>query len=143
MNDADPDPERVELLTDTYEAAGGREQFVSFEDPEADLLVGFCRLRYPSHSPFGDRPDADPVRTELRDAAIVRELHVYGNEVGLGGEGDWQHRGYGKRLVREAERRASADGFSKLAIISGIGVRQYYREKLGYRQDGPYVSKRL
>jgi elongator complex protein 3 len=143
MNEADPDPERVDLSARTYEAAGGREQFLSYEDPEADLLVGFCRLRYPSHSPFGDRPDADPVRTELRDAAIVRELHVYGNEVGLGGEGDWQHRGYGKRLVREAERRASEDGFSKLAVISGIGVRQYYREKLGYRQDGPYVSKRL
>ncbi|AUV82165.1 tRNA uridine(34) 5-carboxymethylaminomethyl modification radical SAM/GNAT enzyme Elp3 [Salinigranum rubrum] len=143
MNDADPDPDRVALSTRTYDAAGGREQFLAFEDPEEDLLIGFCRLRYPSHSPYGDRPDADPVREELRDAAIVRELHVYGSEVGLGGEGDWQHRGYGKRLIGEAERRASEDGFSKLAVISGIGVRQYYREKLGYRQDGPYVSKRL
>ncbi|WP_136601913.1 tRNA uridine(34) 5-carboxymethylaminomethyl modification radical SAM/GNAT enzyme Elp3 [Salinigranum halophilum] len=143
MNDADPDPERVELRVKTYEAAGGREQFLAFEDPHHDLLIGFCRLRYPSNSPYGDRPDADPVREELRDAAIVRELHVYGSEVGLGGEGDWQHRGYGRRLVEEAERRASEDGFSKLAVISGIGVRQYYREKLGYRQDGPYVSKQL
>ncbi|WP_142858674.1 tRNA uridine(34) 5-carboxymethylaminomethyl modification radical SAM/GNAT enzyme Elp3 [Salinigranum halophilum] len=143
MNDADPDPERVELSAQTYEAAGGREQFLAFEDPHHDLLIGFCRLRYPSNSPYGDRPDADPVREELRDAAIVRELHVYGSEVGLGGEGDWQHRGYGRRLVEEAERRASEDGFSKLAVISGIGVRQYYREKLGYRQDGPYVSKQL
>ncbi len=143
MNDADPDPERVELRVKGYDAAGGREQFLAFEDPEADLLIGFCRLRYPSYSPYGDRPDADPVRAELQDAAIVRELHVYGSEVGLGGEGDWQHRGYGKRLIGEAERRAGEDGFSKLAVISGIGVRQYYREKLGYRQDGPYVSKRL
>jgi elongator complex protein 3 len=143
MNDADPDPERVELRVNEYDAAGGREQFLSFEDPELDLLVGFCRLRYPSNSLYGDRPDTDPVRDELRDAAIVRELHVYGNEVGLGGEGDWQHRGYGRRLIEEAETRARADGFSKLAVISGIGVRQYYREKLGYRQDGPYVSKQL
>jgi elongator complex protein 3 len=143
MNDADPDPDRITLSTRTYEAVGGREHFLAFEDPDADLLVGFCRLRYPSHSPYGDRPDADPVREELRDAAIVRELHVYGSEVGLGGEGDWQHRGYGRRLLRRAEELAVADGFSKLAVISGIGVRQYYREKLGYHQDGPYVSKRL
>jgi elongator complex protein 3 len=143
MNDADPDPERVTLSARTYEAAGGREQFLSFEDPEADLLVGFCRLRYPSNSPYGDRPDADPVRPELRDAALVRELHVYGNEAGLGEAGDWQHRGYGRRLLREAEERAAADGFDRLAVTAGIGVRQYYREKLGYRQDGPYVTRRL
>jgi len=143
MNDADPDPDRITLSTQTYEAVGGREHFLAFEDPDADLLVGFCRLRYPSHSPYGDRPDAGPVREELRDAAIVRELHVYGSEVGLGGEGDWQHRGYGRRLLRRAEELAADDGFSKLAVISGIGVRQYYREKLGYHQDGPYVSKRL
>jgi elongator complex protein 3 len=143
MNDADPDPDRIELRTQRYEAAGGREQFLAFEEPDHDLLVGFCRLRYPSHSPYGDRPDAAPVRDELRDAALVRELHVYGSEAGIGDEGDWQHRGYGKRLIREAERRAAEDGFAKLAVISGIGVRQYYREKLGYHQDGPYVSKRL
>jgi elongator complex protein 3 len=143
MNDADPDPDRIELRAKEYEAAGGREQFLAFEEPDHDLLVGFCRLRYPSHSPHGDRPDATPVRDELRDAAIVRELHVYGSEAGIGDEGEWQHRGYGKQLIREAERRAAADGFSKLAVISGIGVRQYYREKLGYHQDGPYVSKRL
>jgi elongator complex protein 3 len=143
MNDADPDPDRIELRAKQYEAAGGREHFLAFEDPEQDLLVGFCRLRYPSWSPYGDRPDADPVRDELRDAAVVRELHVYGNEAGLGGEGDWQHRGYGRRLIERAEARAAADGFAKLAVISGIGVREYYREKLGYHQDGPYVSKRL
>ncbi|MFB6123544.1 MAG: tRNA uridine(34) 5-carboxymethylaminomethyl modification radical SAM/GNAT enzyme Elp3 [Haloferacaceae archaeon] len=149
MNEADPDPDRVELDVLEYEAAGGTEQFISFEDPVSDLLVGFCRLRFPG----------DPVRRELDDAALVRELHVYGSEVGIsearaseqssagtprdGGEGDWQHRGYGRRLLREAERRAADAGFDKLAVISGIGVRRYYREKLGYHQDGPYVSKRL
>jgi elongator complex protein 3 len=143
MNDADPDPDRIELGVREYEAAGGREQFLAFEEPEQDLLIGFCRLRYPSYSPYGDRPEADPVRDELRDAAVVRELHVYGSEAGIGDRGDWQHRGYGRRLLREAETRAADAGFSKLAVLSGIGVRQYYREKLGYHQDGPYVSKRL
>ena len=132
----DEEPETVELDTITYDAAGGTEQFISFEDFDKDLLVGFCRLRYPN----------DPVRRELQNAAIVRELHVYGNQVGVGDEGaaaDVQHRGYGRRLLAEAEDRARDAGFDKLSVISGIGVRQYYREKLGYHQDGPYVSKRL
>ena len=134
MNDAIPDPDRVELTETTYDAGGGTEFFLSFEDPVEDLLVGFCRLRFPN----------DPVREELDDAAIVRELHVYGSEAGIGsGEGEWQHKGYGRRLIRRAEALAADAGYGKLAIISGIGAREYYRRKLGYRQDGPYVTKRL
>ena len=133
MNEADPNPDDVELDVMEYEAGGGTEHFVSFEDTEKDLLVGFCRLRFPN----------DPVRRELKDAAIVRELHVYGSEAGLGGEGDWQHRGYGRKLLRTAEEMAADAGYDKLSVISGIGVRQYYREKLDYFQDGPYVSTYL
>jgi elongator complex protein 3 len=133
-SDADPDPDRIELETLTYEAAGGTEQFLSFEDPREDLLVGFCRLRFPN----------DPVRRELDGAALVRELHVYGSQARVGRDGDGhQHRGYGRQLLRAAERRAADAGFEKVVVISGIGARQYYREKLDYRQDGPYVSKRL
>jgi len=133
-NDAEPD--EITLDVDTYEVAGGTEHFIGFEDRDQDLLVGFCRLRFPN----------DPVRRELTDAAVVRELHVYGSEVGVGQsaqEGGQQHRGYGRRLIHEAERLAVDAGYDKLAVLSGIGVRQYYRDKLGYRQDGPYVSKRL
>jgi len=141
----DEEPENVELDVMTYEAAGGTEHFISFEDFEKDLLVGFCRLRFPN----------DPVRRELENAALVRELHVYGDEVGVGddaaGDADGgddagdahQHRGYGRRLLAEAEALATDAGFEKLSVISGIGVREYYREKLGYYQDGPYVSTRL
>jgi elongator complex protein 3 len=132
----DEEPENVEMDVLTYEAAGGTEHFISFEDFEKDLLVGFCRLRFPD----------SPVRRELEDAALVRELHVYGNEVGVGqdsADGDHQHRGYGRRLLETAEDLATDAGFEKLSVISGIGVREYYREKLGYYQDGPYVSKRL
>jgi elongator complex protein 3 len=150
MNEATPDPDDVELDVLEYEAGGGIEKFLSFEDRERDLLIGFCRLRFPSysHAAPGAGPDAadDPVRRELEDAALVRELHVYGSEAGIGdaaGERDWQHRGYGRELIRTAEGIAADAGFGKLSIISGIGVRQYYREKLGYHQDGPYVSKRL
>jgi len=131
----DAEPEEITLDTMTYEAAGGTEHFISFEDREKDLLVGFCRLRFPG----------DPVRKELEDAALVRELHVYGGEVAVGEDGGdgQQHKGYGRRLLREAEERAADAGYDKIAVISGIGAREYYRQKLGYRQDGPYVSKRL
>ncbi|MFW5939397.1 MAG: tRNA uridine(34) 5-carboxymethylaminomethyl modification radical SAM/GNAT enzyme Elp3, partial [Halolamina sp.] len=149
-NDEDPDPAEITLDTMTYEAGGGTERFISFEDPVRDLLIGFCRLRFPDRIDGDAKPStaADPVRRELEDAALVRELHVYGSEATFDGSGDddgaeWQHRGYGKRLVREAERQAREAGYGKLSIISGIGVREYYREKLGYHQDGPYVSKRL
>ncbi|WP_372479051.1 tRNA uridine(34) 5-carboxymethylaminomethyl modification radical SAM/GNAT enzyme Elp3 [Halomicrobium sp. HM KBTZ05] len=132
----DEDPERIEKDVMTYEAAGGTEHFISFEDPDKDLLVGFCRLRFPN----------DPVRRELQNAALVRELHVYGSQVGLGSASEddqHQHEGYGRRLLATAEELAADAGYDKLAVISGIGVRQYYREKLDYKQDGPYVSKRL
>ncbi len=133
MNDETPDTVERDVLT--YEVADGTEQFISYEDPDKDLLVGFCRLRFPG----------EITRAELEGAAIVRELHVYGSQVGLGqDEADgFQHKGYGKKLLDHAERLARDAGYEKLSVISGIGVRQYYREKLGYYQDGPYVSKRL
>ena len=112
----------------------GYPRYALADSTVADLLVGFCRLRFPN----------DPVRRELEDAAVVRELHVYGSEAGIGTtDGDWQHKGYGTRLLARAEELAREAGYRKLSVISGIGVRQYYREKLGYYQDGPYVSTTL
>ncbi|QDX41661.1 tRNA uridine(34) 5-carboxymethylaminomethyl modification radical SAM/GNAT enzyme Elp3 [Salarchaeum sp. JOR-1] len=132
----DEDPENVELDVLTYEAGGGTEHFISFEDFEKDLLVGFARLRFPN----------DPVRRELDNAALLRELHVYGGETGIGEESrddQHQHRGYGRRLMERAEDMAADAGYDKLSVISGIGARQYYKQKLGYVQDGPYVSTGL
>jgi len=132
----DEDPENVELGEMTYEAGGGTEHFLSFEDFEKDLLVGFARVRFPN----------DPVRRELDNAALLRELHVYGSEAGIGEESrddQHQHKGYGRRLMERAEELAADAGYDKLSVISGIGARQYYKRKLGYHQDGPYVSKRV
>ena len=136
----DEEPENIEMDVMEYESGGGTEYFISIEDFDKDLLVGFCRLRFPN----------DPVRRELQDAAVVRELHVYGSQVGVGDlAGDdglvdeHQHQGYGRQLLQKAEDIAADAGYEKLAVLSGIGVREYYREKLDYRQDGPYVSKEL
>ncbi|MFH5799359.1 tRNA uridine(34) 5-carboxymethylaminomethyl modification radical SAM/GNAT enzyme Elp3 [Haladaptatus sp. CMAA 1911] len=132
----DEEPENVELDVLTYEAAGGTEHFISFEDFDKDLLLGFCRLRFPG----------DPVRHELDAAAVVRELHVYGSEVTVGAASEdtqHQHRGYGRKLMAKAEEIAADAGYDKVSVISGIGAREYYRNKLGYHQDGPYVSKQV
>jgi elongator complex protein 3 len=92
------------------------------------------------------RKVARPHRNELVNSVIVRELHVYGQAVSVGIKeinDSYQHRGYGMKLLREAERIAKHElSVEKIAIISAVGTRQYYR-KLGYCQDGPYVSKVL
>jgi elongator complex protein 3 len=132
---SDTQPSSVELNDMVYESAGGTEHFISVDGVDQEALIGFCRLRFPG----------DPHRPELQDAAIVRELHVYGNEVSIGNENgeSWQHRGFGRELMEKAERTARDAGYNKLAVISGIGAREYYTEKLGYERDGPYVSKIL
>lgn len=128
----EPDAESIKLKTIEYEACDGQEYFISYEDSENDVLVGFVRLRYPG----------EPHRAELRDAAIVRELHVYGSMAPLSEEGEWQHRGYGEQLMQAAEERARSAGYARLAVMSGIGVREYYHN-LGYTRDGPYMIKKL
>ncbi|RZN37893.1 MAG: tRNA uridine(34) 5-carboxymethylaminomethyl modification radical SAM/GNAT enzyme Elp3 [Methanosarcinales archaeon] len=130
-----PRPGAIELLVETYEACGGTERFISFEDVAMGILIGFLRLRFP-HSPH---------RAELAGAALVRELVVYGGMVGIGtypGKQQWQHRGYGKKLLDAAEEIASSHGFEKIAVTSGIGVREYYR-KQGYVREGAYMVKGL
>jgi elongator complex protein 3 len=125
----------VELTVETYEACKGKEHFIAFEDPVADSLIGFTRLRFPSA----------PHRPELQETALIRELHVYGSIVPVGKEANqkaWQHRGYGKELLEYAEKIASEAGYQKISIISGIGAREYYR-KFGYSLENVYMSKLL
>jgi elongator complex protein 3 len=75
----------------------------------------------------------------------MRELHVYGSlvQVGKDAESDeWQHRNFGKVLIARAEEIASDEGFTSLAIMSGVGVRPYYRRQ-GYERKGPYMIREL
>jgi len=134
----EPEIEHIELLREDYDAAGGREIFLSFEDTKNDILIGFIRLRVPSERAHRKEINCCP-------SAIVRELHVYGPLVPIGGKPkhEWQHRGYGRELLAEAERIAREEfDVRKMLVISGVGVRDYYR-KFGYRKNGPYVAKRL
>ena len=131
-----PKPRDIKLVRTDYKASNGREIFLSFEDVKQDMLIGFTRLRIP-WKPF--RPEI------TQDTALIRELHVYGPmlEVGEKPEYEWQHRGYGSELVKEAEKIAGEEfDARKMLVTSGIGVRGYYR-KLGYGSDGVYMGKNL
>lgn len=130
-------PDQVELVRRDYVANGGWETFLSYEDPRQDILVGLLRLRKCSPDTF--RPEL------LGGCSIVRELHVYGSVVPVSARDPtkFQHQGFGTLLMEEAERIARHEhGSHKLAVISGVGTRNYYR-KLGYELDGPYMSKLL
>ena len=135
------DPDQVELVRRDYMANGGWETFLSYEDAKADMLIGLLRLRQCSATSF--RPELQP-RDGL-GCSVVRELHVYGSAVPVHTRDPtkFQHQGYGTLLMEEAERVARDEhGSWKLAVISGVGTRHYYR-KLGYELDGPYMSKVL
>ena len=133
-----PTMENVKVLSTKYEASNGTEIFVSAEDQENDALVGYLRLRIPSEEAH---------RTEINSvpSAIVRELHVYGPLVPVGARPGkaWQHKGFGEKLLNEAERIAVAEyDLRKLLVISALGTKRYYM-RLGFERDGVYVSKRL
>ena len=128
------DFDNIQIKHEEYEASKGREIFISAEDIKNDILLGFVRLRIP-YKPF--RPEI------TKDSAGIRELHVYGQATALDKEGKVQHKGLGKKLMLEAEKIAKEKyNIKKLLVISGIGVREYYRS-LGYKNDGIYVSKLL
>jgi elongator complex protein 3 len=130
-----PDPSAIELVRIDYEASKGQEVFLSFEDRAKDILIGYCRLRIPSRA----------IWRKLEGIALIRELKVSGAEVPIGVKPikEWQHRGWGKALVKEAERIAKADFQRKrLLVLSGVGAREYFR-KLGFRRRGIWMGKEL
>lgn len=124
-----------ELHVLSYDTPEGTEVMLSYEDAKGTLF-GLLRLSLIERTMS---PDGNP------PVATVRELHVFGPEVSLGGrsEGAAQHRGLGIALLREAERLAAEEhGATSLRVLSGVGVREYYRN-LGYTMEGPYAVKSL
>ena len=129
----------LKLITRTYRANKGIEHFISLEEPKLDKLIGLCRLRLPDKK-------TKPIFEELKGAAIVRELHVYGRQESLNEEksvkSNSQHKGFGRQLMEKAEETAKKAGYKKIAVIAAIGTREYYR-KLGYELEGTYMVKNI
>jgi len=127
--------EDIVLVRRQYAASDGVEVFLSLEDRGFNVVFGYLRLRLP----------ASPHRWELQreSCMVVRELKVVGREVPLGEstEVGVQHRGFGRELLEEAERICREEfDCKRLFVLSGIGVKEYYRG-LGFKDDGVYLSK--
>lgn len=141
-------PKDLKLNRIEYPASGGKEIFLSFDDATQDKLFALLRLRIPSEI-FTRKKH---FISALQNAAIIREVHTYGKLVQITKKarsfnpptgGNAQHIGLGKQLIAEAERIAREEfGAKKIAVISGVGVRDYYR-KLGYRLKDEYPVKSL
>ena len=127
-------PQEMEITVEKYKSSTGNEYFICAEDVENDILCGFVRLRLPK---AGRTPQIDS------NTALIRELHVYGLQIEIGKSGSLQHTGLGKKLMEKAESIARENNKNKMVVIAGVGVKDYYRRKLGYKDDGPYVSKKL
>ncbi|MEN8172389.1 MAG: tRNA uridine(34) 5-carboxymethylaminomethyl modification radical SAM/GNAT enzyme Elp3 [Chloroflexota bacterium] len=120
-----------------YEAAFAEEHFISYITPD-DKITGFLRLSLPkADAPATNLPD-------LLDAAIIREVHVYGQSLQVGQEhkGAPQHAGLGTRLLKEADQIARDRGFNRMAVISAIGTRRYYLDR-GFQRGALYLVKDL
>ncbi len=132
--------EPLELFRKDYPASDGKEIFLTFESEDRERLYSLLRLRKPSFI------DSDTEATlSLKDSALIRELHTYGQEVPIdSNENDKaQHKGLGKKLIQKAEQIAQEEfGLNKIAIISGVGVRNYFRKR-GYELQDTYMVKNL
>jgi elongator complex protein 3 len=126
----------VTLHTLVYNPAEAEEHFLSFDTADDDL-VGFLRLSLPADTRFSGLRD-------LKDAALIREVHVYGQSLEVGQErsGIAQHSGLGTRLIEEAEMIARKKGFRRLAVIAAVGTRAYYADR-GFIQGDLYMLKNL
>jgi ELP3 family radical SAM enzyme/protein acetyltransferase len=141
------------LMIRKYNGSDGDDYFISFETPDEKVIFGFCRLRLTTSAGYiedYDKKSKESIMVNtipiLNECAFIRELHVYGrvNRVNdtTRNSSDVQHRGFGRKLIAKAEEIAQNAGYTKMAIISGVGVREYYR-KFGYQLEEAYMTKPL
>jgi elongator complex protein 3 len=129
--------ESLRLEDLVYPAGGAEEHFLSFVTPR-DNLAGFLRLSLPGE--FSPATGLD----DLNGAAIIREVHVFGQSLAVGTEqnGAAQHSGLGTELLQQAEAIATQKGFKRMAVISAVGTRLYYLER-GFERGELYLVKKL
>ena len=126
------DPDELVLREGRTATSGGDELFLAFETPE-HRLAGFLRLSLPK----GAAPHA-----ELSGAALIREVHVYGESLALGASGATQHAGLGRELVARAVELARDAGYERLAVIAAVGTRPWYAAQ-GFDAARLYPSRAL
>jgi ELP3 family radical SAM enzyme/protein acetyltransferase len=98
-------------------------------------LIGFLRLRIDPNPGLG-------FVNELEGCGLIRELHVYGKSVNVGElSNNIQHKGYGQYLLQTAENIVKSHNLKKVAIIAGVGTREYYKNKANYDLLGAYMIK--
>ncbi|HEY9077584.1 MAG TPA: tRNA uridine(34) 5-carboxymethylaminomethyl modification radical SAM/GNAT enzyme Elp3 [Anaerolineaceae bacterium] len=133
------DPLNLHLEDLQYQAAYAEEHFLHFRTPQ-NQIAGYLRLSLPNPS----APDLTNVLPDLIGAAIIREVHIYGQSLQVGEEkpGSAQHVGLGTRLIEESEKIARQAGYPNLAVISAVGTRIYY-EKRGFQRRSLYLVKPL
>ncbi len=124
-----PYNKNISLFIDKYEASGGTEYFLSFEDAKRNVVFAFCRLRVDKNGLF---------------PAFIRELHTYGQSLELKTKNkkESQHKGFGKQLIAMTEKICQDNDVDTLAVISGVGVKGYYK-KLGFKEKQTYLVKKF
>ena len=135
IRDENPALANVTFKKTIYDAGDGQEYFLEMLD-EKDRLYAMLRLRLPSQK-------NSSIFRALQGAALIREVHTFGAALRIGEQSqNPQHSGFGKKLLAEAETIAQQNGFRKIAVISGIGVKDFYR-KNGFQDDGLYLTKKI
>ncbi|MDD3102415.1 MAG: tRNA uridine(34) 5-carboxymethylaminomethyl modification radical SAM/GNAT enzyme Elp3 [Patescibacteria group bacterium] len=125
IKDSKFEAKNLKMKIREYSASGGKEIFLSCENFKTNKLAAFLRLRISKPYP------------------IIREVHTYGELIPISKKSvAVQHLGFGKKLMREAEEISEKLGYKKIAVIAGVGVREYYR-KLGYKLEKTYMVKSL
>jgi elongator complex protein 3 len=130
------DGDALQLDDQVYSTRASEEHFLSFNASDGKL-AGYARLSLPVQ-------DIDLGLDEIRGAALIREVHVYGPALAIGDarDGRAQHRGLGTQLLVEAEALAAQRGYRRMAVIASIGTREYYAAR-GYAREGTYMVKTL
>ncbi len=131
------DSNEMRLDDFVYQAGSAEEHFISFVTAD-DKIAGFARLSLPAKN------SQLTGMTDLDNAALIREVHVYGQSLAVGAEqsGAAQHQGLGARLLKESEKIARENGFKKLAVIAAVGTRHYYIHR-GFNRGEYYLVKDL